>query len=223
MKRILFVAFLLAFAVAPLAAQRADSDEAAYRRIESRLETTRFDTFIYEEADVADVVRDIARRCGITIIFDRRALEGLSEEDRKITIELVDIRAGNALNIVVSEVRLQRVYRNGVLYIASTEAAAEATVVRVYDVRDITAKVQDFPGPRLRLRGEEGARGPIFEPPQERVIETEDIVDLIEDTVKADWGGRHSIQIVRGVLVVNAPRNVQREVRTLISQLRTAR
>jgi hypothetical protein len=223
MTRIAVIAFALFLVASPLLAQRVD-DEAAYRRIETQLDATRFDTFMYEDADVTDVVKDIARRCRVTILFERKTLEALSEDDRKITIELVDIKAVNALNILLSQLKLKRYFRDGILYIGTEEKAAEVTFTRTYDVRDVTNKVRDFPAPKLRLRGKEDGGGVQIRIPEERNdVDTEDIVEIIEDTVDADWGGTASIQIIRGVLVVTATRETHKEVRALIRQLRTTR
>lgn len=223
MTRLALIAFALFFVASPLLAQRVD-DEAAYRRIETQLDATRFETFMYEEADIADVVRDIARRCRVTILIERKTLEALSEDDRTITIELADIKAVNALNILLNQLKLKRYFRDGILYIGTEEKAAEVTFTRTYDVRDVTNKIRDFQAPKLRLRGnEDGGRIQIRMPEDRNEVDTEDIVEIIEDTVNADWGGNASIQIVKGVLVVTATRETHKEVRALIRQLRTTR
>lgn len=223
MIRFAAIACVLFFVASPLFAQRA-SDEVAYQRIETQLDATRFETFMYEDADVTDVVKDIARRCRITIVFERKTLEALSDDDRKITLELADIKAANALNILLNQLALKRYFRDGILYIGTQEKAAETTFTRTYDVRDVTNKIRDFPAPKLRLRGnEDGGRVQIRLPEERNEVDTDDIVEIIEDTVDADWGGNASIQVIKGVLVVTATRETHKEVRALIRQLRTTR
>jgi type II secretory pathway component GspD/PulD (secretin) len=226
MKR-LFAIALVALLAAPLVAQKsaAAKEETTYRKIESSLESTKLDTFAYEDADVSEVIKDIAKKCRITIVFDKKALEGLSADDRKITLELADIKASNALNIVVDQIGLHKAYKNGVLYITTKEKAEGATVTKTYDVRDITVKIKDFPAPKLRLRGEDEDSGPIFEYPEDegKSVDTDEIVAMIEDSVDADWGGKATLKIVTGQLIITAPRTVHKKINNLLDQLRASK
>jgi type II secretory pathway component GspD/PulD (secretin) len=220
----IFAAVLLNFAlIAPVFAGE-EKDEATYRKIESQLESTTIDTLAYEDADVTEVVKDIAKKARVTIVFDKAALEGVGEEDRKITLELAEIKAMNALNIVVDQIGLFKQYKNGILYITTEEKAAEATVTKTYDVRDITVKINDFPAPKLRLKGEDSDGGFEIElPDDETDVETDDIVEMIEDSVEADWGGTATVTVSQGQLIVRATRSVQKDVAELIDQLRASK
>jgi type II secretory pathway component GspD/PulD (secretin) len=220
----IFAAVLLSFAlIAPVFAGD-EKDEATYRKIESQLESTTIDTLAYEDADVTEVVKDIAKKARVTIVFDKAALEGVGEEDRKITLELAEIKAMNALNIVVDQIGLFKQYKNGILYITTEEKAAEATVTKTYDVRDITVKINDFPAPKLRLKGEDSDGGFEIElPDDETDVETDDIVEMIEDSVEADWGGTATVTVSQGQLIVRATRSVQKDVAELIDQLRASK
>lgn len=228
MKR-LFAALLVLLIATPLVAQRvvkdaAANEEATYRKIEAQLEATKLDTLAYEDADITEVVKDIAKKCRVTIVFDKKALEEVSQDDRKITVELADIKAGNALNIVIDQVGLHKAYKNGVLYITTKEKAESSTLTKTYDVRDITAKISDFPAPKLRLKAaDDSSSGPIVEYPKEDEPTVDDIVEMIEESVDADWGGAASIKIAQGQLIVNASRKVHKEVADLLSQLRSAK
>lgn len=217
------VALLAALVSVPLFA--GDKEEATYRKIESQLNSTTIDTLAYEDADVTEVVKDIARKARVTIVIDKKALEDVSDEDRKITLELASVKAINALNIVIDQIGLFKAYKNGVLYITTEEKAKEATVIKTYDVRDITVRIQDFPAPELKLRpaDDSGTSGPIIQIPDEDTPTTDDIVDMIQDSIDADWGDTASINIVKGQLIVRAPRNIQKEVANLLDLLRAAK
>lgn len=219
----LFAALLVGLVSSPMLAGD-EKDEATYRKIESQLNSTTLDTVAYEEADITQVVKDIAKKARITIVIDKKALEDIDEDDRLVTIELAEIKAMNALNIVIDEVGLHKMYKNGVLYLTTEEKAEGVTVTKTYDVRDITAKIRDFPAPRLRLRGDgDDESGPIVEIPEERDVDTDDIVEMIEDSVDADWGGTASVTVAQGQLIVRAPRKVQKDVAALLDQLRGAK
>ncbi|MBE7492753.1 MAG: hypothetical protein HS108_13495 [Planctomycetes bacterium] len=220
------IALLAALGGAPLVAQDKNAkDDATYRKMESQLESTVLATLAYEDADVVDVVKDIAKKARVTIVWDKEALKGVSEDDRKITLELADIKASNALNIVLDQVKLKKAYKNGVLYLTTEEKAQEATITKTYDVRDITVRIEDFPAPRIRLKAaDDSTSGPVIElPPDKEPVVADDIVELIEESIKADWGGKHAVKVVKGNLIVTAPRNVHKEVDALLAQLRSAK
>jgi hypothetical protein len=224
MTRLLVASVLSLALIAPVFAGE-DKDEATYRKMESQLDSTTIDTLAYEDADVTEVVKDIAKKARVTIVFDKTALEGVSEEDRKITLELADIKAINALNIVIDQIGLFKQYKNGILYITTEEKAQEATVTKTYDVRDITAKINDFPAPKLRLKGEDDdGGGPEVEiPDEDKIVETDDIVEMIEDTVDADWGGAATVTVSQGQLIIRATRKVHKDVADLLDQLRSSK
>lgn len=218
------IALMAALGGAPLFAGD-EKDDATYRKMESQLDSTILPTLAYEDADVVDVVKDIAKKARVTIVWDKDALAAISEDDRKITMELAEVKASNALNIVLDQVKLKRAYKNGVLYLTTEEKAQESTITKTYDVRDITVKINDFPAPKIRLKAaDDSTSGPIIEiEPEKEEVEAEDIVELIEESVTADWGGKHSVKVVKGNLIVTAPRNVQKEVANLLAQLRASK
>lgn len=203
----------------------AGDDEATYKKIESQLESTTLDTLAYEEADIKQVIKDIAKKARVTIVIDKNALEDIDEDDRLITIELAEIKAMNALNIVIDQVGLHKLYKNGVMYLSTEEKAAGVTITKTYDVRDITAKIRDFPAPKLRLKGEDDqGSGPEIEyGNDDKDVETDDIVEMIEDSVDADWGDTATVTVAQGQLIVRAPRKVQKDVAELLDQLRSAK
>ncbi|MCB9894309.1 MAG: hypothetical protein H6839_07665 [Planctomycetes bacterium] len=203
----------------------AGDDEATYRKIESQLESTTIDTLAYEEADVTEVVADIAKKARVTIVIDKKALEDVDEDARVITLELADVKAMNALNIIIDQIGLFKSYKNGVLYITSEEKAQQSTITKTYDVRDITVVIKDFPAPKLRLKpADDNDGGPVIDfPNEDKIVETDDIVEMIEDTITADWGGSASVTVIKGQLIVRAPRNVHKEVADLLDQLRSAK
>ena len=218
------IVFVIGFISAPLFAGD-EKDEAAYRKIEAQLEATTIETLAYEDADVTEVVRDIAKRARVTIVFDKAALESVDEDDRKITMEMADVKAINALNIIIDQIGLYKTYKNGILYITTEEKSNEATVTKTYDVRDITVVIRDFPAPKLRLKpADDNDNGPIIDfPNEDKIVETDDIIEMIEDTVTADWGDTASVSVIKGQLIVRAPRNVHKEVADLLDQLRSAK
>lgn len=220
MNRFLTTIATFALAASPLFA---GDDEAAYKKIENLLETTKIETLAYEDADVTEVIKYIAKEARVTIVIDKKALEDVDEDDREITLELADVKADNALNIVVDQIGLVRAFKNGVLYVTTKEKADDETVTKTYDIRDITVKIKDFPAPKLRLREDGDEGGIIIEIPKEDDPETDDVIEIIEESVDADWGDTASVSTIKGQLVVRAPRKIHKEVSGLLNQLRAAK
>ncbi len=218
--RLTAIACLMVLMAAPVFA---DKETAQYRKIENLLDATVLADVTYEELDIKDVLKDIAKRANVSIVTDKKALAALDEDDRKITLDLANIKAGNVLNIVLGDVGLKKTYQYSVLYITSKERAKKKTSTKTYDVRDITVKIKDFAGPRLRLKSESDDGPPIEYPDDDDDIETDDIVELIEDTIDADWGGDASVSIINKQLVIRATRETHKEVKALLGQLRASK
>ncbi|MCF6228817.1 MAG: hypothetical protein L3J82_09195 [Planctomycetes bacterium] len=221
MKKFVAVAIALSLLGTPILA---DKDDAKYRKLETALNTTVLDSFSFENADIVDVVKHIAKKTRINIVFDKEALEGVDEDDRAVTIELSDIKAMNALKIVLEGVDLKQSFRFGVIYITTEEDAVAVTSLKTYDVRDITVAIRDFPAPKLRLRGPDGDSGiviDIFD--EEKHVDTDEIVEMIEDTIDADWGGTSSITLAMGQLIIRTTRATHQEVAILLAELRSSK
>lgn len=213
---------LMALLAAPLFAQ----DDAEYRKVESKLDAAVIDSLILEDTDIKEAVKYIAKKAGVTILFDRTALDGMDADDRELTLELTEIKASNALNLVLAEVGLVKGFKHGFLYVMA-EANEEAEIkTATYDVRDITLRIKDFQGPKLRLTGDIDERTDLdnfLDELDETRLDSEDIEELVEDSVDADWGDAASLKVVKGQLVVRATREVQKEVAALLDQLRAGR
>ena len=213
---------LMALLAAPLFAQ----DDAEYRKVESKLDAAVIDSLILEDTDIKEAVKYIAKKAGVTILFDRTALDGMDADDRELTLELTEIKASNALNLVLAEVGLVKGFKHGFLYVMA-EANVEAEIkTATYDVRDITLRIKDFQGPKLRLTGDIDERTDLdnfLDELDETRLDSEDIEELVEDSVDADWGDAASLKVVKGQLVVRATREVQKEVAALLDQLRAGR
>lgn len=126
MKKIALLAALCAGLLGSAGGVYADDvkkEEATYKKIEAKLESTTLSVVNYDDTDVNEVIKDFAKKGQITIVIDKKALEGVAEADRKVTLELADIKLGNALNIVLDQIGLVKSYKNGVLYITTQEKA----------------------------------------------------------------------------------------------------
>lgn len=225
MKKLMLLAALCGglFAFAPIHADDVKKEDATYKKIESKLDSTVVPTIAYDEVDVTEVIKDFGKKGNITIVIDKKALEGVSADDRKITLELADIKLGNALNIVLDQIGLVKSYKNGVLYITTKEKAQGIVSTKTYDVRDITMRITDFPTPEIKLKAQDEPGGDIVIPDDKEPPSTDDIIEMIEGSVTADWGNTAKITVAQGQLIITAPREVHKSVAELLDQLREAK
>lgn len=98
-------------------------------------------------------------------------------------------------------------------------AAKPVTYSKVYDVREITMPIRDFPAPEIGL-GKAKDPQPKDEG-KDKGTTIDDLIETIEATVEPDVWGRNgfSISKFKGTLVISASREVHRKVRALLAQL----
>ena len=227
------VAALLLASSAPAITTAQDPDDGALERqhelIRQTLDTKKIDVS-FDETPLSDVIHYLKGRAGIAIVLDPKVGDDLADEP--ITVTMRNISVGNALRIILDFVDLTWTFRHGVLWITSEEEAFKGrTVLRIYDVRELTMRIRDFAGARIRLRSDEsGAPGIIcIWPEDDEVIERADadtLMDLIPEVVAADSWAQNpeaSIITVMGMLVVRQTPEVHAEIATLLAQLRQNR
>ena len=198
-----------------------------HEQIRRTLDTKKVDVD-FDETPLNDVIDYLKGRAGVAIVLDPKVGDDMGEE--QITVSMKNISLGNALRIILDFVDLTWTFRHGVLWITSAEEAFKGrTVLRIYDIRELTTKIRDFPGTRIRLRGDEQGGIDFIDEYDEPVVEPTDaemLMETIEDTVAADSWGQNpeaSIMTVMGMLVVRQTPEVHAEIAKLLAQLRQNR
>ncbi len=205
--------------IAGLAAQ--DEAPDAARKVRDQIASIRI-TIDFANAKLENVIAYLQEFSGLNFHLDAdaRAKEG---DDSKVTLKLKDVTLKTALKFLLSPRDLRCVYRDGVLLIATKAKLGSQTVTRVYEVRDILFRIQDFPGPTLGLKDKEP--GIIFEPLEEpkTTFNEEDLSGLIKtSTGDRSWEDSSSVSIqqIDGLLVISQTRSIHEEVRRLLDRLR---
>ncbi len=183
----------------------------------------------FDETAFPEVIEYMRARAGINMVVDPNVLEDV--EDETITLTLKNMAVGSALNIILDFVELKYTFRHGVLWITSPEEAWRGTtVMRIYDVRDLTMRIRNFPGTRIRLRGDEGGGGggPVWEDEDEpvEVPTIDDLEEIILEVTSPDsWDNNPDASILQimGLLIIRQTPEVHREIAHLLAQLRANR
>lgn len=219
---------VLALAVLCAGAAAQESADPRKAEILGKLNNLRI-TLDFREAPLEDVVSYLHEFSGVNFYIDPDVRAKLADEKLRVTIKVKDLLLKSTLKLILLPRDLTAVYRSGVIVIEHKEKTMAATVLAIYDVRDLLHKIQDFPGPTVELlngsQGGTGLTGAMFVlDAQAAPAMTEDfVVDLIKSsTGERSWdeNPKASISLSNGLLIVAQTRKVHEEVQRLLAQLR---
>jgi hypothetical protein len=188
-----------------------------------RLETMRI-TLDFQNAPLEDVAGFLRDATGMNFVIDSELHARLAPEQLKVTFKVKDLQLKSALRLLLSTRDMSAVWREGVIFIQHREkSAAAATTLRVYDVRDLFFKIEDFPGPSMELGQRPGTLITMPDDPPAGVMSEELVTELIQaHTGGGSWDSAHGagIALTNGLLVVTQTRAVHEEIRRLLDLLR---
>src|SRR5262245_1136133 len=117
-----------------------DSREDVSRKLETKI------SIDLRRARVADALEMFRSATGLNFV----AIDGA---ETTVNLTVTDLSARSALRLLLAPADLGAVFENGAVVIRSRQSLAGAVVLKIYDVRALMAKIQDFPGARLDLDG----------------------------------------------------------------------
>ncbi|MHC4781306.1 MAG: hypothetical protein ACYTFG_22245 [Planctomycetota bacterium] len=230
MRRSILVLAALAVFLPNLAFAQSESEKRLRARYAKMAATLKNKVISVDFKDSAfdDVIKFFRAATGINIVVDESIYEDVPREDFTVTLSVNDLQAGNILDLILRFKKVSRTFRHGVLLITTPEKGAGKPFMRMYDVRDLSVPLKDFPGVDIQLKsGDDGASTPIFtdEETEPKHYSPEEIEELIRDQTGEDsWdtdGCR--ITLFRGVLVVVQTVKVHKEIAKLLIHLRSTR
>ncbi len=183
----------------------------------------------FKDAAFEDVIQFFRAATGVNIVVDPEIYRDHPKEGLTVTLKVDDLSAGHVLDLILRFKKLGRAFRYGVLFITLPEKAHGKPFMRMYDVRDLTLPLKDFPGVDIELKKDDaGAAFGGFDDglPEPKHYTTEDIVGLIQDNCGSEtWHADSSrrITIFNGVLIVVQTRKVHKEIAKLLARLRAMR
>jgi len=189
---------------------QAKSDEPWVQRI--RLQMQHPVTFDFEDTPLEQVISFLQSLTDINIVLDPNATTVAGESlDRPVRLKVSDMPFESALTWLLRLTDLEYTFRDEAIFISTAEGIQDASELRIYDVRDLTGVIRDYPGPSVQLvAGDES--GDLFgdlggEPDDPMTADS--IVELITGLVDSDsWGATNTIDFRNGnLLVIQTPQN----------------
>jgi len=195
-----------------------DSREDAARRLEGMRISVDFDNVKLPEA--VDYLRDVS---GLNLVLLPRAME--KDVDAPVRLKVKDLSLKSVLKLLLSARGLTATYRDGAVVILPKEDLQSATTMRIFDVRALQVKLQDFPGPVIELTSPSSKKTGITlvipEDPKPG-IDDDFLLQMIKvSTGSGSWDSNPNavLDLHNGQLVVTQTPAVLREIEKLLSLL----
>jgi type II secretory pathway component GspD/PulD (secretin) len=206
---------LLAMAAAVFAGE---SREDAMRKLESMKITVDFEDVKLPEA--LDYLRDVT---GLNLVLLPKAME--KDGESKIRLKVKDLSVKSVLKLLIASRGLTATYRDGAIVVLPKEDLQDSTIMKMFDVRSLQVKIQDFPGPLVELTGSNTKKvGTVITSIEEPRTTIPD--DFLIDMVKANTGSgswdsnpKAALNLNNGMLVVSQTPSVLREIESLLGLL----
>lgn len=208
------MALVAAAAVAWAGDDRADS----MRRLETMKVTVDFEDVKLPEA--VDYLREVS---GVNLIVLPRAME--KDGESKVRLKVKDLSVKSVLKLLLSSRGLTATYREGAIVILPKEDLHDSTTMRMFDVRALQVKIQDFNGPVMELTSPLNKKSGItIDLPLDPKVSLPD--DFLLDMIRVNTGNgswdtnpKAAINLTNGMLVVSQTPSVLKEIDALLGLL----
>jgi type II secretory pathway component HofQ len=192
-------------------------------RILNVLETKRVYELSFKAGEITlDGVRSyLASVTGENFVLSQKVKE--EKADAAIELQVTDVTVRQVLDLITEEQGMAWKIRNGVVMLLAADEAAEKPVLQFYDVKDLVAKISDFPGQEINLVPSK------YQPPEAEedrepvaAFDVEQLIDAIKNTIEpTSWEAEgHGIDPKNNVLVVRTSPEIHRKVAQLLHDLR---
>ncbi|MEK7412633.1 MAG: hypothetical protein AAB263_04870, partial [Planctomycetota bacterium] len=181
-------------------------------------------TVDFQDQGIDEVVNTLRRLTGTNLVLDPRVVA----TPTPVTLPATGMKFKFVLENIKLQTKLSYSLRNEAIYISSDQGSRGDMVMRMYDIRDLTHGMTNFPGPDLTIPAA-GATGTTILPPTEAPpkAETTEFIDIIKQSVApATWTAADagtSIEEYNGSMVVNQTMEVHAQIDELLASLRNQR
>ncbi len=194
-------------------------------KLEVRKKLARHVDFDFVDTPLDEVISFLNQLAQVTIILDPKvAAKGANKAP--ITLRVQDMEMEVALRWILKLAELEYDLRGQAVFITDKASLASASELEIYDIRDLTTKVEDFPGPpidKISPLGGGAAVNPFAAPAAGGTIAATDLKDLIKDKIMPNEfadAATTSIDEQGGKLVVMQRPEVHERIRQILKGFR---
>jgi len=160
---------------------------------------------------------------GLNFVLSSKVKE--EKADTEIELNLDNVSVKQVLELITEPNEIAWKIRNGVVMILASDEALDKPVLQFYDVKDLVAKITDFPGQEINLVPSK------YQPPEPTdldaepgsAFEVDTLMDVIRTTIAPDsWDtiDGANIEPKNNVLVVTTTPEIHRQIGSFLSDLR---
>lgn len=206
------------------------------REVRQLLETKEL-SMDFDDMPFREVIEYLRGAANINIYVDPEVYKTYQDEDAlKIDLTVSNLKLSAILNWMLTPKDLGYRIFNGVLVISTKKKMSEKPQLRLYNVRDLTGKLNDFPAFDIDLSAKTGGggtgggtTGAQLESPENTdarpatTITEDQLTKLIKDNIaKNTWEGEggNSIDIRHGTLIIRHTAEIHQQIESLLNDLR---
>jgi len=171
---------------------------------------------------LAGAVRYLSSVTGLNFVMSRRVKD--DNQDTVINLQLDNVSVRQVLNFMTEPNEMAWKVRNGVVMILNRDEALDQPILEFYDVKDLVAKISDFPGQEINLVPSK------YQPPEPPELqeplpafEIDALIEVIRQTIQPEsWDTIEGAMIEpkNNVLVVVTTPEIHQRVGAFLSDLR---
>ena len=190
---------------------------------EIRNKLKRLVTFEFLDNPLEEAIKFLSSQSKISIIIDPKVAAEVGKNP--ISLNVKDMPLDSALKWVLKLQELEYELRNQAVFITKKADVTAGGELEIYDIRDLTTTVTDFPGPRIDLgtaAGAAGAADPFATPAAAAGLADTDLASLIKEKILASefTDPQFTIDVSNGKLVVFQRPEVHERIRQLLRSFR---
>jgi tetratricopeptide (TPR) repeat protein len=186
----------------------------------------------YQDTPLREVMAFLREYTGLNIMVDPAAA-GEIDESATVNFKARGVTVATALKYILQQVNENAAYdisEEKIVMLTTKDKAMGKPIFELYDIRDLTLKLSNFPGPRLELLPGQGAGGGpgvsfTLEEPEEPKVSSDDIVTLIQENIRPQVWENSDLYAINMTpnhqLLVAAPADVHKEIRLFLEKLRS--
>ncbi len=158
---------------------------------------------------------------GLNFVLSQKIKE--EKADAEIVLKVDNVSVEQVLDLITEPNEMAWKVRNGVVMVLAKDEAVERPVLQFYDVKDLVAKIQDFPGQEINLVPSKYQPPEAEEAPEPTSpFEIDSLIEVIKQTIEPSaWEIEGAaIDPKNGVLVVRQIPEVHARIGQFLSDLR---